>query len=99
MVLYELCGGETNEGELSYSYWKTKREAMAEVKAMDASDSSICAVDRIETPRLNADLFLSVINGQGFVTKRKIVWENPEAKRVAQVVKKMGWKPEQEREL
>ena len=88
MVFYELSNGET------YSYWKTKREAMAEVKVMNVPDSHICAVDRIETPRLDADLFLSVINGQGFVTKRKIVWQNPEAKRVLQVVQKMGWKPE-----
>jgi len=92
MVLYELCHGETNGGEkLSYSYWKTKREAMAEVKAMNAPDNTIYAVDRIETPRLDADLFLAVLNGMGFVTKRKTVWENPEAKRVAEVVKKMGW--------
>ena len=92
MVLYELTIKD------SYSYWKTKREAMAEAKAANSPDWLICSVDRIETPRLDSELFVDVLNGGGFVINRRNIWQNAEAKRATEVAKKMGWKPEQERE-
>ena len=63
-TFYEVSADGESEFYLSYrqAMWAAKDAAKVE---------TIVRLERIETPRINKDLVLSVLNGRGYVEKRE----------------------------